>query len=457
MNNTRRKFLASISMLSASFSFPIDAFSFYKKKKLKIVLVGTGIRGTSFWGRRLVKQYSEILEFVGLCDTNKGRLKYAQNFIGVNCKTYMDFDIMLNEQKPDLVIVCTVDNTHHEFIIKGLKSGIDVLTEKPLTTDEFKAQSILNAEKESGKKLIVGFNYRWSPYTTEIKKLLMKNIIGDITSVDFHWYLNTYHGASYFRRWHGYKEKGGSLWLHKATHHFDLLNWWLSSDPEEVFAYGSLEHYGSNGKFRGKNCRDCEFTKKCDYYFDITKDKRLVDLYVKNEKHDGYIRDNCLFREDIDIYDKMSAQIKYKNDIIVNYSLTTYSPFEGWRIAFNGSKGRIEASLDIPYEKDSKISQEEMHEKEMSQQLIEETSKENIIVHKLWSNFNKYEISTKKGGHGGGDELLHESIFNDSIKSDQFERSAGLRDGLMSILIGIAARKSIDANRPVRIDDLIKF
>ena len=231
MNNTRRKFLSSISMLAASFSFPIDAFSFYKKKKLRIVLVGTGIRGTSFWGRRLVEQYSEVLEFVGLCDTNIGRLKYAQNFIGTNCKTYINFDKMLNEQKPDLVIVCTVDNTHHEFIIKGLKSGIDVLTEKPLTTDEFKAQSILNAEKESGKKLIVGFNYRWSPYTTEIKKLLMKNIIGDITSVDFHWYLNTYHGASYFRRWHGYKEKGGSLWLHKATHHFDLLNWWLTSDP----------------------------------------------------------------------------------------------------------------------------------------------------------------------------------------------------------------------------------
>ena len=97
--------------------------------------------------------------------------------------------------------------------------------------------------------------------------------------------------------------------------------------------------------------------------FRYNKRQKTCDLYVKNEKHDGYIRDNCLFREDIDIYDKMSAQIKYKNDIIVNYSLTTYSPFEGWRIAFNGSEGRIEASLDIPYEKDSKISQEEMHER----------------------------------------------------------------------------------------------
>ena len=73
-----------------------------------------------------------------------------------------------------------------------------------------------------------------------------------------------------------------------------------------------------------------------------------MDLYVNNEKYDGYIRDKCLFREDIDIYDKMSAQIKYANNVSVNYSLTTYSPFEGWRIAFNGTEGRIEASLDIP-------------------------------------------------------------------------------------------------------------
>ena len=86
-----------------------------------------------------------------------------------------------------------------------------------------------------------------------------------------------------------------------------------------------------------------------------------MDLYVNNEQYDGYIRDRCLFSEDIDIYDKMSAQIKYANNVSVNYSLTTYSPFEGWRIAFNGTEGRIEASLDIPYNKKVAINQEEMH------------------------------------------------------------------------------------------------
>ena len=454
MQNSRRQFLTSISMLAAATAFPLSAFSFGATKKLRIVLVGTGLRGISFWGKRLVDEYSEILEFVGLCDNNPGRLEFGKKFIGTTCPTFADFDAMLDSTKPDLIIVTTVDSTHHEFIIKGLESGYDVLTEKPLTTDETKAQYILDAERSSGKKLIVGFNYRWSPYATKIKELLANNTIGKLTSVDFHWYLNTYHGASYFRRWHGLKEKGGSLWVHKATHHFDLLNWWLDSDPAEVFAYGDLEHYGANGLFRGSNCRDCQHKKNCEYYFDITKDQHLMNLYVANEKHDGYIRDNCLFREEIDIYDKMSAQIKYANNVCVNYSLTTYSPFEGWRLAFNGTDGRIEASLDIPYDKKVEVSQAEMHAKEMEQNALEDMTMERIIVHKLWENYDTVEVPMERGGHGGGDARLHEKIFVTPNVEDEFGRSAGLRDGMMSVLIGIAARKSIESGSPIKIEEL---
>lgn len=454
MKNSRRQFLASISMLAAYSAFPLSAFNFGTSKKLRVVLVGTGIRGTSFWGKRLVDAYSDILEFVGLSDINPGRLEYAKKYIGVNCPTFIDFDKMLKSTKPDLIIVTTVDATHHEFIIKGLESGCDVLTEKPMTTDETKAQAILNAERTSGKKLIVGFNYRWSPYSTKIKELLANNTIGNITSVDFHWYLNTYHGASYFRRWHGEKEHSNSLWVHKATHHFDLLNWWIDSDPTEVYAHGDLNFYGANGPFRGDNCRTCDHKKNCDFYFDITKDERMMDLYVANEKHDGYIRDNCLFRENIDIYDKMSAQIQYANNVTVNYSLTTYSPFEGWRLAFNGTEGRIEASLDIPYNKKTEINQAEMHAKEMEQNAIEEASSESIIVHKLWKDFETVEVPSERGGHGGGDERLHNKIFRTPNEADPFERAAGSRDGVMSAIIGIAARKSIESGNPIKIADL---
>lgn len=454
MDNSRRKFLNSVSMLAAYTAFPMNSLRFYESKKLRVVLVGTGIRGISFWGKRLVEAYGDILEFVGLSDINPGRLQYGKEFIGVNCPTFVNFDEMLSQTHPDLVIVTTVDATHHEFIIKGLESGCDVLTEKPITTDETKAQAIINAERKSGKNLIVGFNYRWSPYNTKIKEILSGNAIGKITSVDFHWYLNTYHGASYFRRWHGQKNRSGSLWVHKATHHFDLLNWWIDSDPMEVFALGNLEFYGKNGSFRGTNCRNCEHKSKCEFYFDISKDQSLMDLYVKNENYDKYFRDNCLFREEIDIYDKMSAQIKYANQVIVNYSLTTYSPFEGWRIAFNGTKGRLEASMDIPYQKILSADQSEMHAREMEQKAVEEASTESVFVHKLWHDFETIVIPTEKGGHGGGDKRLHDKIFKTPEIDDPHGRSAGLRDGIMSVLIGVAAGKSIESGKPVYIADL---
>ncbi|MCF6297995.1 MAG: Gfo/Idh/MocA family oxidoreductase [Flavobacteriaceae bacterium] len=452
-NSSRRSFITSVSMLAIGTTLSASTFGF-GNKKLKVVLVGTGVRGTSFWGKRLVETYSDILEFVGICDINPGRLEYAKKYMKVKCKTYTDFEKMISEGSPDLIIVTTTDATHHEFIIKGLDLGCDVLTEKPLTTDEDKCQQILDAERRSKKNLIVGFNYRWSPYATKIKELLMNNTIGKITSVDFHWYLNTHHGASYFRRWHGLRQTGGSLWVHKATHHFDLLNWWLDSDPQEVFAYGDLEHYGSANSFRGNNCRDCQHTKSCEYYWDITKSERDVDLYVKNEKHDGYIRDNCLFREEINIYDKMSAQIKYKNNAIVNYSLTTYSPFEGWRIAFNGQEGRIEAWLDIPYLKKEEVSQEKLHELEMSQNGQDIEHYEPLIVHKLWKNHETVQVPYERGGHGGGDKRLHDKIFKNTKVKDPYERAAGVRDGAMSILIGVAARKSIESGNPIKIAEL---
>lgn len=441
-------------MLAASTVFPLNTFGFGTSKKLKIVLVGTGIRGTGFWGKRLADTYSEILQFVGLCDINPGRLEYGRKYIGVSCPTFTDFEKMIRETKPDLVIVTTNDSTHHEFIIKGLDMGCDVLTEKPLTINETKAQDIIDAERRSRKELIVGFNYRWSPYMTKVKELLAQNTIGKLLSVDFHWYLNTYHGASYFRRWHGLRQQSGTLLVHKATHHFDLLNWWINSDPEEVFAYGDLEFYGSNGPFKGDKCRTCPHKSKCEFYWDITKDKRLLDLYVQNEKYDGYIRDNCLYREEINIYDKMSAQVKYKSNVILNYSLTTYSPYEGWRVALNGTKGRIEAWLDIPYQKNVSINQAKMHAKEMAQSGKDEIEFEPIIVHKLWNKYETIKVPMEKSGHGGSDSRLQDKIFKNPDIVDPYNRAAGLRDGVMSILIGIAARKSIESGDPIRIAEL---
>ena len=403
-------------------------------KKQRVAMVGTGHRGLGMWGTPVLAEHGKSMEFVGLCDINPGRVATGKKMLGVDCPTYTDFDRMMRETKPDVLIVTTVDATHNEFIVKGLEYGADIVTEKPMTTDEKKCQEILDAEKRTGKKVKVTFNYRYSPHRQKLYELLRSGVIGKVTAADFHWYLDVHHGADYFRRWHRLRQNSGSLLVHKATHHFDLLNWWLEADPEEVFAYGQLNFYGKNHEFRHTHCRPCPYKDKCAFYFDMTKDKRLMAIYADNEQYDGYHRDGCVWREDIDIFDKMAVQIKYANQVQVSYSLTTYSPYEGYRIAFNGTKGRLEAWIK-------------------EKQPWEEEAFDEI---QLTTSFGKRElirIPNNEEGHGGGDLRLRKQIFAPD-GSDPYRQAAGTRDGAMACLVGIAARHSIDSGKPIKIGEL---
>ena len=428
------------------------AASAQRDKKIRLALVGTGSRGSGMWGRTVLRNYGDLVEYVGLCDINPGRLAFIRDELGLECPVYTDFEQMMRKTRPERVIVTTVDSTHDEYIVKALDMGADVITEKPMTTDEVKCQNILDAEKRSGRKVTVTFNYRYSPLTTKIKTLVSSGAIGRVTSVDFNWYLNTSHGAAYFRRWHGLREKSGTLLVHKSTHHFDLLNWWLDSEPLEVFGNGALEFYGKNGPFRSTHCRDCSHTSKCSFFWDIQRSGRrnysganeheqvrrrtwYEKLYVAHEHHDGYLRDGCVYREEIDIFDKMAVQIKYANDVQVSYSLTTYSPYEGYRIALNGTEGRLEGWI---------------------QQRQPWPRPDNYEL-RLTRNFGKsrmIQIPRGGGGHDGGDRAMMNRIFVDPDVPDPHGHAAGTRDGAMSILIGVAARKSIDEGRKIKIGDL---
>jgi len=435
---TRRAFISGGAALAVTASSVVSAPRAAEQKRLRMALVGTGDRGSFTWGQEVQEGYGDVVEIVGLCDINRKRVEAAKKLIGTNAPSFVDFDRMIKETRPDTVMVTTIDATHARYIARALELGCDVMSEKPLCTDEEQCLAILDAQKRSGKKVTVTFNARHDPEAKKIKELLIEKALGDVISVDFHEYLDTHHGADYFRRWHRLKENSGTLLVHKASHHFDLANWWLDSAPVEVTAFGDLKFYGRNNSFRNTHCRVCPFKQQCKFYWDVTQNQRYVKLYVDCESEDGYLRDGCLWREDINIYDTMSVVVKYENGVFLNYTANTYLPFEGQAISINGRRGRLDYN--------------EFGGGGFSNKGL-----------RLTGSFGKSEViqglePRRVGGHGGADTSLHDLIFRGSQNSDPLGLRADLRAGALSSLIGIAAYRSIErGSQTIRIKDLVKL
>ena len=426
--------------------------------KTKYAQVGIGSRGTIFYNA-IAGKFKDTCELTGFCDVSPTRMEYANKLLKENHNhppvpmyLYTEFEKMIDETKPDVIIVTSVDRTHDEYIIRAMEKGCDVIVEKPMTTDEIKAQAVIDAMKRTGRKLRVTFNARYGPSHTKIRELIVNDTIGDVFSVHFEWLLDINHGADYYRRWHRNKANSGGLLVHKSTHHFDMVNFWLGAKPETVFAFGALNFYGRhNAEKRGVT--DFYYrshgspNKDTDpFAIDMENNPQMKAMYLDAEKDSGYIRDRSVFSDDIGIEDTMALSVRYNTGAVMSYSLNSYMPWEGFNVALNGSKGRIEYRTRAA-EKFVNI----------GKKAIESAgSFTDIIVFPMFGEPYEVPFDKLEGSHGGSDDVMLQDIFG-TPQPDPFNRAAGLEDGLMSILTGIAANKSIASGLPCKIADLIRM
>ena len=408
----------------------------------RYAIVGTGARAYLYL-RALTAEHAAAGELVALCDSNPGRLARAAGFAadaGVQVATYGDdaFGQMLAETATERVIVTSPDYTHARYITAALQAGRDVVTEKPLTVDAASCRAIVAARRSSGRALRVTFNYRYSPPRTLVKQALMSGIVGRVHAVNFEWQLDTHHGADYFRRWHRNKANSGGLLVHKATHHFDLLNWWLGSTVTHVRAKGARVFYRPETADtlgltpRGERCTGCPAFDRCRVRLDLRRSRALTGLYADNEAHDGYFRDRCVFSPDIDIEDTMAATLTYENGVVVNYLLTANNPREGYRAVFHGERGLITLeTTERPYVRE---------DGGLVRPALPETS--SVVVQPLFSPPYELAIPAAVGDHGGGDAVMLQHLFGE-IADGPFERAADELAGVWAAMVGIGANASI--------------
>lgn len=426
--------------------------------KKRYVVVGTGGRSEFFWSS-LATTYRETADLLAFCDINQVRMDYSNQLLQekydypkIDTYTSDQFDLMIREKKPDHVIVTTIDRTHHTYIIRAMELGCDVITEKPMTVDEEKCQEILDVAERTGQKIRVTFNYRYAPHNSKIRELIRDGVIGDVHSVHFEWLLNTKHGADYFRRWHRDKRNSGGLLVHKSTHHFDLVNFWLNTKPKTVYAMGGLRFYGrENAENRGVNqfyqrAHGSEYAKDDPFAIQMEEKPHLKALYLDAEKEDGYQRDQSVFGDGINIEDTLGVMVGYEDKTVLTYSLNAYQPWEGFNVVFNGTKGRIEM----------KVGEKSYINSGGDKELEGAIKGKWITVFPMFDPPYEVEVVNGKGGHGGGDPVLLNDLFG-VPDEDPLNRAASHVDGAMSILTGVAGNISLRTGQPVQVEDLVKF
>lgn len=435
------------------------------QRRKRHAFVGTGGRAISFI-EPLVTTYAGANELVALCDLSATRMAFYNERLrrlghaAVPAYTAERFDEMLRTERPDEVFVCSQDSTHHDYIVRALHAGCDVITEKPMTTDAAKCRAVLDAVAATGRRVRVAFNYRWAPFRSRVKELIAAGTIGRVRSVNLEYLLDTNHGADYFRRWHAHIENSGSLLVHKATHHFDLVNWWLDAIPQQVFAYGDLVFYGrDNAIARGdeKLTRYERYTGEPlaaddPFRLDLSESESFRELYLKAEADSGYVRDRNVFRDGITIPDQMSLNVRYRSGELLTYSLVCYSPREGMRVAFNGDRGRIEYHEFIGTHMNRAVSPGEWA---VEDKPGAEAEGEWIRVFPHFASSYLVPMPEIRAAHGGADAILNAHFYGPSQPPDALGRTAGHEQGAASIAVGIAGMVSIRGNRPVDVAEII--
>ena len=323
---TRREFARAGAAVGLGALVPESASGWFGQAaggRVRYAIVGVGSR-SQMYQKAINATFAQYAELVACCDTNAGRLELARQAAvdaGRSAPALYaaaDFDRMVKETKPAFVVVTTPCGTHHSYTCRAMELGVDVVSEKAMTVNAESCQRIVDTQRRTGRACRIMFNYRYSPPRTQVKDLLMSGAIGDVLSVDFHWMLNTSHGTDYFRRWHAYKKMLGRADGAQGDAPLRpgelvaLCHTRSRSTPtgkREFYTPAMARRLGLSGPH--ERCRTCPEKKECGFELDLAANANLKRLYLDNEHHDGYFRDRCVFRPDIEIEDTMNVIVTY--------------------------------------------------------------------------------------------------------------------------------------------------
>lgn len=364
-----------------------------EERIVKIAVIGTGKRSLG-----VIKNLLDVargrLEIAAACDISKGRLDEALGFWQVpDAPRFADAGQAIDAPGVEWVLIFTPNACHREHILSAFAAGKHVFCEKPLATGIKDCLEIFNAHKQSGVVFSTGFVLRYSPLYRKVKELIDSGRFGKLISINADENIPPAHGGFIMCNWRRLTRNAGPHLLEKCCHDLDLINWFCDSLPSRVASFGGLNI----------------FTPE---HADIV-DRHGMERFKTWKDYDP---EPNPFLSGKDIMDNQVCIAEYRNRVRVVFQATMSNVLPERRMYFSLTEGTIIAEI-------------------YSRKLTCRSMSDQVTTTQDFG-----EVGMTKGGHGGGDEILKQELF-DCIYHGSQPKCSG-REGLESAIFAMALHEA---------------
>ncbi|MBR2612003.1 MAG: Gfo/Idh/MocA family oxidoreductase [Clostridia bacterium] len=280
-----------------------------ENKRIRVGVIGLGAVSNNHI-RPLLSL--ENVELCALCDINEEKLQKKKLDFSLDVSLYTDYKEMIENEKLDTVHILTPHYLHAPMTVYALEHGLDVFLEKPMGISLSDIDAIRTAEKQSGRRVCVCFQNRFSDTTVNAKKIIEAD--GGVLSAYATVIWNR--DASYYAQdlsWRGkWATEGGGVMINQAIHTLDLLCQFLGT-PESVKASCQNHHLEGiievedmcEGLIRFQNGRQALF-----YTTTAFDGGNVTSLYLTTKNHTIFIQNEHLYL-DGEKYEMVETESEY--------------------------------------------------------------------------------------------------------------------------------------------------
>ncbi len=372
-------------------------------REIGIGLIGCGGRLRDVLDKTL--KYSDRFKVRAVCDPDERSVRATREAYGSRIVVHEQARDLAARPDVDWVMIGSWNCLHREHAVAAFEAGKHVFCEKPLATTLEDCLVMREAWKKSGRRFVIGFTLRYSPHYKKIKELVVSGHIGYLISMEFNETLDFNHGGYIHGDWRRLTALAGTHLLEKCCHDIDLANWIVDSRARRVASFGGLNF------FTPSNAHHIERLGR--------NDKRR-EAY---RTWPGLVEKNP-FTADKDIVDNQVAVIEYENDVRATFHTNCNTAIPERRMYLCGSEGTLRANV-----------------------LSGEIELKRI-------GFNEQTIRPDtggRGGHGGGDDVLGESLA-DCMLGNASPRTS-LDDGFNAAITCFAIDRAMYTGQVVSVAD----